>query len=103
MKFTLILPLLAVSFSFETAYAKDVAPGDARLRARALQEELSVPRDLSVAGIVPAVFSDGHGSKSSKSSRNNGVCNKRMLIAFDEVKPFPNLFPRVETPDDVSK
>jgi hypothetical protein len=112
MQLSLILPLLAVSLSFETACAKDFARGDARLRARALQEEFSVPVDLSVAGIVPAVFADGHGknsTKSRKSSKSNksggyyGLCDKRLEIAFEEAKLFPGPFPNVATPEDVSK
>jgi hypothetical protein len=69
MKLALLLPLLAVAF--ETSHAKDVARGDGG-RLRALQEELSMPGDLSLAGIEieiatpevsPANFI---GSKSSK-------------------------------------
>ena len=67
MKLALLLPLLVVAF--ETSHAKDVARGDGG-RLRALQEEFSMPGDMSLAGIEietpevsPAKFS---GSKSSK-------------------------------------
>ena len=48
MKLALLLPFLAVSF--EVANAKDVVRGDGG-RLRALQEEFSVPGDLSFAGV----------------------------------------------------
>ena len=79
MKLTLLLPLLAVSF--EIAHAKDVVRGNGR-RSRALQDELSLPSDLSVAGIevadletiesaerCPGVI----GSNKSGKSGKNGV------------------------------
>jgi hypothetical protein len=69
MKLALLLPLLVVAV--ETSHAKEVARGDGG-RLRALQEELSMPGNLSLAGIEieiatpevsPAKLS---GSKSSK-------------------------------------
>jgi hypothetical protein len=67
MKLALLLPLLVVAF--ETSHAKDVARGDGG-RLRALQEELSMPGDMSLPGVEietpevsPAKLS---GSKSSK-------------------------------------
>ena len=69
MKLALLLPLLVVAF--ETSHAKDVARGDGG-RLRALQEELSMPGDMSLVGVEieietpevsPAKFI---GSKTSK-------------------------------------
>jgi hypothetical protein len=82
MKLTLLLPLLAVSF--ETTHAKDVFRGKNGGRSRALQDEFSLPSDISVAGIeseparldskssasdiCPGVIRSG--SKSGKSAKN---------------------------------
>ena len=48
MKLALLLPLLVVAF--ETSHANDVARGDGG-RLRALQEELSMPDDMSLVGV----------------------------------------------------
>ena len=48
MKLALLLPLLIAAFG--TSHTKDVARGDGG-HLRALQEELSMPGDMSLAGI----------------------------------------------------
>jgi hypothetical protein len=72
MKITLLLPLLAMSFG--TIHAKDVFRGKNGGRTRALQDEFSLPSDLSVAGIVvptsePTFFGSECPGVTSKSGK----------------------------------
>lgn len=86
MKLALLLPFLAVSF--EVANAKDVVRGDGG-RLRALQEEFSVPGDLSFAGVELASGGDGIGSnKSTKSPTMSSKAGKGKKVDCSFANPI---------------
>ncbi len=85
MKLALLLPFLAVSF--EVAHAKDVIRGDGG-RLRALQEEFSVPGDLSFAGVELASGGDGLGSKSTKSPTISSKAGKGKKVECSFANPI---------------
>jgi hypothetical protein len=85
MKLALLLLFLAVSF--EVAHARDVIRGDGG-RLRALQEEFSVPGDLSFAGVKIASGGDGLGSKSPKSPMMSSKAGKGKKVECSFANPI---------------
>jgi hypothetical protein len=105
----IITALLLIPFAAGTSSAKQESSklsSDAMLRLRAV-EFFSLPvNGASVEGSVGASKTPVQTMPSVKSSKSRkvstGVCNRRLILAFNSIQQLPDFFPGIFVPEDVT-